>query len=459
MLPVNNQNKLITVNASNQDIINDIHAWYPEALKQVKQSGFYKKFNYGSPIKDAHAVWLFLRNYIKYKKDPDEAQLLRLPGRFVNDRSGDCKSYSIFAAAVMGALGYKVGFRYAAYKDGAQNPTHVYIYLPNYDIIIDGCYRFFNKEKEYKFVKNYIMNNYVLSGINSREERRERRQERRERRQERREERQERREERKASGKPSTFKKISLAAPRNSFLLMVKLNVFGMATKLKLAISKNEKAVKSKWNKLGGNFDKLKKQIEIGAKKKAILGGKNTKLAKEQIEGIGEYVKTIRRGGHTYVYYTNQLNGLSDPKARQELRQQIKRLIELRKSLTPGDPQITELTQKIRAMKDAVTGINIEPVSSVTFGSVVAAATPVLVAITGMLKSLNIGQGKDPNDPNNIGLTDILDTAAALGGNIGVDPSSDDFKVDDAEPGAGGINPLFIIAPLALGAFFLFRKK
>lgn len=452
ILPVNNQNKLITVNASNQDIINDIHAYYPEALKQVKESEFYKKFNYGSALKDAHAVWLFLRNYIKYKKDPDEAQLLRLPGRFVNDRSGDCKSYSIFAASVLGALGYNVSFRYAAYRDEAQNPTHVYVYLPDYNIIIDGCYRFFNKEKDYKFVKNYKMNNYVLSGINGREERRERRQERRERRQE-------RREERKASGKPSTFKKISLAAPRNSFLLMVKLNVFGMATKLKLAIQKNEKAVKSKWNKLGGNFDKLKKQVEIGAKKKAILGGKNTKLAKEQIEGIGEYVKTIRKGGHTYVYYTNQLNGLSDPKARQELRQQIKRLIELRQSLPKGDPKITELTTKIRAMKDAVTGINAEPVTAVTFGSVVAAATPVLVAISGMLKVLGIGAGKDPNDPNNIGLTDILDTAAALGGNIGVDPSSDEYKVDDAEPGAGGINPLFIIAPLALGAFFLFRKK
>lgn len=452
ILPVNNQNKLITVNASNQDIINDIHAYYPEALKQVKESGFYKKFNYGSPLKDAHAVWLFLRNYIKYKKDPDEAQLLRLPGRFVNDRSGDCKSYSIFAGSVLGALGYNVAFRYAAYRDEAQNPTHVYVYLPDYNIIIDGCYRFFNKEKDYKFVKNYKMNNYVLSGINGREERRERRQERRERRQE-------RREERKESGKPSTFKKISLAAPRNSFLLMVKLNVFGMATKLKLAIQKNEKAVKSKWNKLGGNFDKLKKQIEIGAKKKAILGGKNTKLAKEQIEGIGEYVKTIRKGGHTYVYYTNQLNGLSDPKARQELRQQIKRLIELRQSLTPGDPKITELTTKIRAMKDAVAGINAEPVTAVTFGSVVAAATPVLVAISGMLKVLGIGAGKDPNDPNNIGLTDILDTAAALGGNVGVDPSSDEYKVDDPEPGAGGINPLFIIAPLALGAFFLFRKK
>lgn len=451
ILPVNNQNKLITVNASNQDIINDIHAYYPEALKQVKESGFYKKFNYGSPLKDAHAVWLFLRNYIKYKKDPDEAQLLRLPGRFVNDRSGDCKSYSIFAASVLGALGYNVAFRYAAYRNGAQNPTHVYVYLPDYNIIIDGCYRFFNKEKDYKFVKNYKMNNYVLSGINGREERRERRQERRERRQE-------RREERKESGKPSTFKKISLAAPRNSFLLMVKLNVFGMATKLKLAIQKNEKAVKSKWNKLGGNFDKLKKQIEIGAKKKAILGGKNTKLAKDQIEGIGEYVRTIRKGGHTYVYYTNQLNGLSDPKARQELRQQIKRLIELRQSLPKGDPKITELTTKIRAMKDAVAGINAEPVTAVTFGSVVAAATPVLVAISGMLKVLGIGQGKDPNDPNNIGLTDILDTAAALGGN-GVDPSSDEYKVDDAEPGAGGINPLFIIAPLALGAFFLFRKK
>ena len=272
MIYTDNKKTLLTVDASNQDIINDIHKYYNVALQQVKDSKFYERFNYGSVERDAKAVWLFLKKYITYQKDPDHSQLLRLPGRFINDKNGDCKSYSIFAASILGALGYKVAFRYASYLPNAKNASHVYIYLPDHNIIIDGCYKFFNKEKVYTFVKNYEMNNYVLSGINGREERRKRRQE--------------RREERKESGKGGGrgVKRIALAPGRAAFLALVALNFRGLAKRLANAIKREPAKSKAKWEKLGGNFSKLEKAVNKGKDKKALLGQSDRN---KNLEGLG----------------------------------------------------------------------------------------------------------------------------------------------------------------------------
>lgn len=417
MMEVNFKNNLIQTDAFNSDIIKTIHASFPIAVKQAKQNNFYKYFDKGNAKDTAHAVWLFLRKYIVYKRDEDNNQLILLPGRLVHERlrgsetfnpkqTSDCKSFALFAAAMMAANGYKVAFRYTGYKGGT-TPTHVYIYLPEENIIIDGCYKDFNKEKQYTNKEDYIMNTYILSGINGKKKG-------------------------KKDGKPKGVKKIALAVPRNSFLGLVKLNVFGLATKLKAAVAKNKKAVTDKWLKLGGKPEALLKEIERGAKKKAILGGKKT--------------KEIAKG----------LKGIDDPKLRQQLRAQVKKLIELRQSLPPGDPRIKELTTRILIIKDSITGINAEPVSTTTFATVAAAAAPVLVAISGMLKSLGIGKG-DPTDPNDISLTDILDTAGAAGGNL-VDPSTDEFEVTDKDKGMA-ISPIILIAGLGIAAFLFLGKK
>lgn len=67
------------------------------------------------------------------------------------------------------------------------------------------------------------------------------------------------------------LKKILLSPGRNAFLALVKLNVFGLATKLAKSIAAKESGVKDHWEKkLGGNFNKLKTAVAIGAKKKAL---------------------------------------------------------------------------------------------------------------------------------------------------------------------------------------------
>jgi hypothetical protein len=69
-------------------------------------------------------------------------------------------------------------------------------------------------------------------------------------------------------------KVVSLSVPRNAFLGLVALNVFGMASKMArvLAIPEAKKKLLEKWYSLGGKQSALEGAINSGAKKKAVLG-------------------------------------------------------------------------------------------------------------------------------------------------------------------------------------------
>jgi hypothetical protein len=75
-------------------------------------------------------------------------------------------------------------------------------------------------------------------------------------------------------------KKISLAGPRNSFLLLVKINALGLAGRMALA---NPKKLKDFWEKLGGKASVLNTAVNQGKKKPAILSNKKF----GRISGVG----------------------------------------------------------------------------------------------------------------------------------------------------------------------------
>jgi hypothetical protein len=152
--------------AMNSDIISAIHAAFPQAVKQVKK--FAPAFKTGNTYTTALNVWNFLKQKITYKKDSSQLQLVKMPNVLVHSSTGDCKSYSLFAASIMAALGYKVKFRYAGY-DNSNIPTHVYTIVMDdaEEIIIDGVYSSFNDEKPPTHFKDYTMNVYTLSGISA----------------------------------------------------------------------------------------------------------------------------------------------------------------------------------------------------------------------------------------------------------------------------------------------------
>lgn len=320
--------------ADNGDIIRALLNNYPLAVIQARQ--FAHKFKRGTRLETAAAIWQFLKKNATYKRDGAARQMIRLPRRFLYDsalkfNSGDCKSFSLFTASILGALGLPVKFRFTSYKKTNPTPSHVYIITQDEngrDIIIDGVYTKFNAEKPYNFKIDKSMTVETLAGINDgtiqktwlrraarplrfyrddlaklspaqkmawltkyREAR------------------QyivkcKAKQARALSDEVSTetinaplnisikhggaiagrrgkkvgqkigrgFAKIALGAGRGAFLAVIALNLAGMATKMKqLQITGRFDRVKKLWLKLGGGMRLLNKAINKGAKKKPIV--------------------------------------------------------------------------------------------------------------------------------------------------------------------------------------------
>ena len=71
-----------------------------------------------------------------------------------------------------------------------------------------------------------------------------------------------------------TIATASLVIPRGSTLLLVKENFRGLAKRFSLLNEQGKKKLFEKWEKLGGNNEKLKKAIEDGKNKPVLICGK-----------------------------------------------------------------------------------------------------------------------------------------------------------------------------------------
>lgn len=159
------KNSLITGDGYNSDIITTLNSQFGTAVAQCSEA----RFSGNNLREKGRAIYNYLRNTVKYKKDPEGRQLIQLPSRLINGTGkGDCKSLALAAAAFMYCNGFRnVRLRYTSYKENDSTPTHVYAVGSDEngrDIIIDAVYNRFNKEVPYKFKKDYKMEISVLSG-------------------------------------------------------------------------------------------------------------------------------------------------------------------------------------------------------------------------------------------------------------------------------------------------------
>lgn len=255
----------------NQNIIETINNSFNRSVKETKKIAPYFK---GSSIKETCLnIYNFLRNKIKYEKDPDGYQFIKTPRRFLNDNTGDCKSFSLFAAGILKNLypNNDVFLRYASYNN-VKIPSHVYTIIKdkNFIYICDGVYNKALQQKPYKHKIDYKMKIYSLSGfddpINGKGRIR------------------------KAIKKATTSvrnvvkaggqavknvgkggaKTLALAPVRAAFLGLIAINLKNLARKIKEAAEKDPQRLKSFWEKWGGNFEQLIKTANDGATKKMI---------------------------------------------------------------------------------------------------------------------------------------------------------------------------------------------
>jgi len=243
---------------TNKSIIKALHRAQPKAVEQCTKIAHH--FKGSTPAATAKNIWQFLKTEIQY--DPDtHTQKIKMPSVFLNDRVGDCKSYSLFTSGVLTCLGIPHAFKYVSYTSDP-TPTHVYIQLED-GTIIDGVYKSFNAEKPYTNAKLYKMQVHTLTGhpVNGLKDFF------------------------KNVGdkiKDANLKKVVNAPGRGAFLILVKINWLGWATNMAAGIKTGKtNIIRSKWTSLGGNSNKLIAAINEGSKKRALFN-RNVR-----INGIG----------------------------------------------------------------------------------------------------------------------------------------------------------------------------
>lgn len=161
------KNTVVYKSGLNSDIVSTLNASFDKAKEQTKGVIFP-----GTPSEKALSIWAWIRNHVKYEKDPAGCQIIQLPARMFHDtKKGDCKSMALAAAAFMAGNGFNnIRLRYTSYDKADKTPTHVYTVgsFGGVDYIIDPVYNRFNKELPFKHKKDYKMEISVLSGTPTR---------------------------------------------------------------------------------------------------------------------------------------------------------------------------------------------------------------------------------------------------------------------------------------------------
>jgi hypothetical protein len=294
----------------NRDIIKTINGNFNKAVQETKKIAPY--FKGKTPDQTCLNVWNFLKQKIKYVKDPDGYQFIKTPKRFLNEKTGDCKSYSLFAGGILKNLypDAEVFLRYAGYSS-INIPSHVYtiVKLNNKTYICDGVYKKPLEEKTYKHKEDYKMKIYTLSGTDENQN---------------------------VEGwfsdavksvtkavKKTTSsvvqavkdpakafkdakksitdvaksvvksvssgaKKVALAPVRGAFLGLLALNVKNLAKKVKLAIDTDPNKMKNFWENWGGDFNQLVETSRFGSTKKMIGYISQDEYYKSPQHNIGE---------------------------------------------------------------------------------------------------------------------------------------------------------------------------
>jgi hypothetical protein len=286
--PFENKREMLTADQSTGDIIDAIL----EAHR--RHSGDYSKissfFNAGSRRETARKIFNFLKKNVRYVIEPGSKQTVKSPAAILATGYGDCKHYSLFAGGVLQNLGIPFAYRFASYKIFDKQPQHVFVVVnpgTNNEIWIDPVVGEFDYKKPYTYATDRKMALYSISGIGATA--------------------QQRADlkaakaakkaaptkaakqaaqatvqaARKAAGRTTgqvlkkgakVVLKVAAAPVRNSFLLLVKLNFTGLATKLAAAWQKAPSKLQNFWESAGGQINALKKAWETGSKKKRIFG-------------------------------------------------------------------------------------------------------------------------------------------------------------------------------------------
>ena len=303
-----NRRHVLIHNQSVGDIITGIlqtHSKYTADYDKIALS-----FAGRDAVQIARNVYDYLKKHTFYVIESDTRQTLRSPSAILalgqNPRVGlDCKSYSLFIAGILAAWqrrGMNINwcYRFASYKIADKLPHHVFVVInpnTNNEIFVDPVLPTFNDKKQYHYkIDRKPMALYTVSGIGKTKRTKA--------------EKIKRRAQIKAKIKGQIKKKGKIflkfnpatTAARNAILLIIKVNLFGLARKLFLARQKpgGDAQLKKFWESIGGKYASLIKNISTGIKK-----GKNRNDA--------AIMKEIATKNNSVMKSNIRVSGIGDP--------------------------------------------------------------------------------------------------------------------------------------------------
>ncbi len=141
-------------NGNTADIIETVlygdtkSAWYTKVFAPTLKGA--------TVLSTCRNIWQFLKTQVPYVLDPAGEQYIKAPGVLVDDRAGDCKSFSVFAGSILQNLGIPYRFRFTSYDRNDSTKTHVYVVVDGpTEIIIDAVWTGpFNTQKPFFFVED-----------------------------------------------------------------------------------------------------------------------------------------------------------------------------------------------------------------------------------------------------------------------------------------------------------------
>lgn len=396
MPEVNGKNKVEYGTIVNGNIIKTIHRNMPKAVQITAPIA---KYFQGSTVEETCSnIWNFLKSEIRYIKD-GENQDIKLPNRFLYDGTGDCKSYSLFAGSILQNLGIDKAFRYTSYSVDP-TPQHVYVVAltgtktkegKSSVVITDGVWHQFNKQKPYTFKKDF-MPIRTLSGTDD-------------------------------IGKLS-LKSAAKAVQKAGSKIQDKIK--------DTAVVKKGAEVQ---DKIKDKAEDVKEAVKSGA---GVIAKKGAEILKNVAPGAKMILGApARRAFRTLVAinfhdYANKLKSNPDTRSKWESLGGSWR--ELQESIDAGVKRKSILGIGCLDCQVKVNGIG-EPVSAATIAAIVVAATPVIIALSTILKevisTINAAKGKTDTELSPGG-------GWSAGGNTNIPGGGVNNSGNNSGSGAGG---------------------
>lgn len=150
--------------------VKDTIRFIPKAVKLTKWQvkALVREELTGYPLMEiCRRIWQFLYGHIAYKKDAPGKEQIRAPSRTWHDRVADCDDFSTFISCILSVMKIPHTLRVTKYKGGWQ---HIYVVVPvpgarhiTLDCVVDR----FNYEVPYTEKMDVDMDLEFLSGLDS----------------------------------------------------------------------------------------------------------------------------------------------------------------------------------------------------------------------------------------------------------------------------------------------------